>query len=486
MKQKFDVVIIGGGPGGLSIGSLLAREGISSAIIEKEQNLGGRYRAVEFQGCRSDNGVRMPTGLVRTPEETHMHKFLSHMGIEVETKVVNWTMGKVSRENPDRIEYFTMDVGKGIDNFFDFFSFGSGMQMEEPTKQSMMKAFRIMEDTSEEECRKLVSISFADWMDKNIDDPIARIVLELAAPLMGAPANVVNYGAFANVMGTFPRVGALLFWYPRRGNMEDMVVAPLTKYYSENGGTIVTNTRARSIEVENGRAKGVVVQNNETRFVEEYEGRAVICAIPIFEAIGRNVVAAEHLTREWAQAIELCSRLSYEDLTVFYLLRQDVFPRDGYGWVHIFDADYGIPTYVGDWCVGSLYNAIEPAGKQLIYSYIPGGLPDTHFGLTSPMPVVKEAVRRWEEAVGKVYPQFLESVEHKVMSLQLNWGRYSWAAVPTEIDIASPNIKGLFFAGDTIRSVTSMVSDKIFQMAFPLRESVLEYLRATSNPLLIG
>jgi hypothetical protein len=94
------------------------------------------------------------------------------------------------------------------------------------------------------------------------------------------------------------------------------------------------------------------------------------------------------------------------------------------------------------------------------------------------MPVLKEAIGRWEEAVEKVYPQFREMIEHKGMTLQLNWGRYSWAAVPAEIDIASPNVKGLFFGGDTIRSVTSMVSDKIFQMAFPLRESVLEYLRS--------
>ena len=99
MSNRFDVLIVGGGPGGLTIGSLLAKEGISSAIIEREPALGGRYRAIEFHGCRSDNGVRMPTGLVRTPEETFMHRFLAHMGIEVDTKVVDWTMGKVSKHS---------------------------------------------------------------------------------------------------------------------------------------------------------------------------------------------------------------------------------------------------------------------------------------------------------------------------------------------------------------------------------------------------
>ena len=52
MKKDFDVIIVGGGPGGLTIGSLLAKEGISPAILEKEPALGGRYRSVDFEGSR--------------------------------------------------------------------------------------------------------------------------------------------------------------------------------------------------------------------------------------------------------------------------------------------------------------------------------------------------------------------------------------------------------------------------------------------------
>lgn len=480
MQDKFEVLIIGGGPGGLTIGSLLAKEGISSAIIEREPNLGGRYRSIDFQGCRSDNGVRMPTALVRKPEETFMYKYLAHMGIApAGTKEINWTMGLLNKDNPNRIEYFSMDPSKGVDNFFDFFAFGSGLPMEEPSRQSLSKAFRIMEDTSEEECRKLINVSFDDWINKNVEDPIANAVLHLVSPLMGAAATDVSYGTFANVFGVFPRVGALLFWYPKQGNMEDMVITPLTKYYKDHGGTVLTNRRARSILIENGQTKGAIVHNNETRFLEEYSAPIVICAIPIFEAVARNVLRREFLTEDWAEAIELCGRLTYEDLSVFYLLREEVIPKDGYGWIHLFDPDYGLPTYVGDICLGyPLFNVAEPPGKQYLYSYIPGGLPDTHFGLTSPPEIVNEAIRRWEDAVEKAFPGFNNAIEHKGMSLQLNWGRYAWAKVPTEIDLQSPNIRGLYFAGDSIWSVASMVSDKVYQMAFPLCERILDHIRS--------
>ena len=137
-NKKFDALIIGGGPGGLTIGALLAKNGISSAILEKEPDLGGRYRSINFHGCRSDNGVRMPTAMVRDPEETFMYKYLEHMGIAPKaTKAINWTMGMVRTDLPEKMEYFSMDPNKGVDNFFDFFAFGSGLPMEEPSRQEM-------------------------------------------------------------------------------------------------------------------------------------------------------------------------------------------------------------------------------------------------------------------------------------------------------------------------------------------------------------
>ena len=477
-KKKFDALIVGGGPGGLTIGALLAKNGISSAIIDKEPNLGGRYRSINFHGCRSDNGVRMPTAMKRDPKETFMYKYLDHMGIAPkETKEILWTMGMIRPELPEKIEYFSLDPSKGVQNFFDFFAFGSGVPLEESSEQDLARAFKMFEDMSDAECRKSVDVTYDDWLNQHVTDPIANMVLHLASPLMGAEATDVNCGQFANIFGTFPKVGALLFWYPTTGTMQDMVIDPLEKYYIQNGGTVLTNRVAKNILIENGEATGVIVHNMETRFLEQYTAPIVISALPIFEALHRNVLRREHLTPDWVEAIENCGKLTYDDLSVFYLLDKEIIPKNGYGWIHIFDPSFtGIPTYVGDICLGyPLFNTKEPPGKQYLYSYIPGGLSDTHFGLTSPPEIVDEAIDRWEESVERAFPGFKDAIEHKGMSLQLNWGRYAYAKVPTEIDLASPNVKGLYFAGDSIWSVSSMVSDKIYQMAFPLLDKILEY-----------
>ena len=283
----------------------------------------------------------------------------------------------------------------------------------------------------------------------------------------------------ANAFGTFNRVGAPLIWYPKHGTLEDAVITPLTGYYTDHGGEVITNRTARSITIENGKAKGVVVQDHQNRFMlEEYSAPVVICAIPIFEAVAKNILRHEFLTEDWAEAIRRCGELAIYDLSGFFLLHGDVLPREGYGWVHVFDTDYGIPTYVGDWSLGSFTNAVEPPGKQLVCSLVVGSLGATHFGLTSPMEKVQEGNRRWKEDVEKAFPGFIESIEFEGMNLQLNFTRYAYAVVPTEIDIQSPNIQGLYFAGDSIWSVGHPVSDKTFQIAFPLCERILDYIRS--------
>ena len=100
------------------------------------------------------------------------------------------------------------------------------------------------------------------------------------------------------------------------------------------------------------------------------------------------------------------------------------------------------------------------------------------FGLDPSIDTVWAAHRRWKESVEKAFPGFSGAIEHEGMNLQLNFTRYAYAVVETEIDIQSPNIQGLYFGGDSIWAVGNPMSDKCFQIAFPLCERILEYVRS--------
>ena len=476
--KDFDVIIIGGGPRGLAVGSMLAKEGVSSAIIEKNSTLGGRYRSVDFCGARVDCSVHLLVSLQGSVEKTYAYRLLSHLGIPLEYKALPWSMGKVTKEKPGNVDFLAMDPKLGAANFFAFFAFAAGVEPEESTKKELLKMADICADMSQEECRKVVNIPFSDWIDRNVEDPMAKLVLQNMGPVIGAPVSDVNFGMVANSWRTFSTAGAPLIWYPKNKNLENAVIAPLTKYYTKHGGKVITNRTVRNIIIEKGKAKGVRISDDQNNsMLEEYSAPVVVCAIPIFEAVSKNVLGREFLTKDWAEAVKQFEKLAIYDLTGYYLLRKDIMPRGGTEWVNIYDMDYGIPTYVGDVCTASFINSVnEPPGKQIVVSMIPGSFEETNFGIPTRWDKVEEAHKRLKDAVEKAFPGFNKAIEHEGMNLQLNFSRYAYAVVPKEIDIQSPNIKGLYFGGDSIRSIGNPMSDKCFELAFPLCESITDYL----------
>ena len=56
MKDAFDAIVIGAGVGGLSVASILAKDGMDVAVLEREDRVGGR--ALSIQGAEiSDRGA---------------------------------------------------------------------------------------------------------------------------------------------------------------------------------------------------------------------------------------------------------------------------------------------------------------------------------------------------------------------------------------------------------------------------------------------
>ena len=479
MEKEFEVIIVGGGPGGLAVGCLLAREGIASAIIEKDPAVGGRYRSVDFHGCRVDSATHYLVSLSGSTEKTASYEYFSRLGIPLAQKYVPWTMGLVTEENPGHVQHFEMDPKLGAGNFFEFFAFATGVEMGDESKQEIMRVVQLCTDMSQEECRSLVNVCFGDWLDRYVEEPIAKAVMEGMGPVIGAPVSQVNFGFVANAWRTFLDAGAPMPWYPKNGTLESEMIAPLEKYYTDHGGQVITNRTVRNITIEDGKARGVVAHDRHNRFMmEEYNASVVICAVPIFEAVAKNILGREYLTEDWIESIRRCAVMAGPDLSGFFLLREEVIPRGGYGWVHIFDSDYGIPTYMGDLALGSFTNAEEPPGKQLVISLVIGSTAISPFGLDPSMETVRAAHRRWKESVEKAFPGFNEAIEHEGMNLQLNFTRSAYAPVPVEIDFKSPNVQGLYFGGDSIWAVGNPMSDKCFQIAFPLCERILEYVRS--------
>jgi hypothetical protein len=474
IRDRYDVVVIGGGPGGLATAALLCQGGLRTLVVEQKQKLGGRYRAIEFAGCRVDIAEHLLTGMVNDIHDAYAKQLFNRLGLPLTQREIPWVMGLVGRAGGSPIEFFAMDRSKGVENFFDFFAFAAGVPFGDADMREMARLFHLMADMSPEACRKQVNVSFAEWLNTHAQSPVVNMVLAgVTGPLQGATADKVNVGQMANIFGAFPRIGAVPFWYPADGILADSIIDPLATYIRDHGGDVVCGVKARRVLFEGKKVSGVWVHDEDESLMEVIAPRVVV-AFPLQFAVGlRRVLPEEILTPAWQTAVANMRELSHEDLTVFYLLRQPVIPDEDHGWIHLFEAESGTPNYVGDWIRGDLINAQVPAGKQLVGNFITANFEGTQFGLDTSPPMVLKAMERWEASVAKVFPNFERQIEARVYNLQLNWGRYSYSVLPEELSVTAPGIEGLHLAGDSILSVSSLASDKVYDVALQCAEAVL-------------
>lgn len=474
IREGYDAVVIGAGAGGLATAALLCQGGLRTLVVEQKQEIGGRYRAIEFAGCRVDIAEHLLTGMVTDMHDAYAKQLFDRLGLPLKQKEIAWVMGLVGREGGAPIEFFAMDRAKGVDNFFDFFAFAAGVVLGDAEKREMARLFHLMADMSPEACRKQVHMSFADWLNTHAENPLVNMILAgVTGPLQGTTADRVNIGQMANIFGSFPRIGAVPFWYPADGVLADSIIEPLATYIENHGGDVRCGVKARRVLLDGKRARGVWVRSEDESLME-VSAPHVVVAFPIQFAAGfRRVLPEEVLTPAWRAAVDKMREMSHEDLTAFYLLREPVIPDEYHGWIHLFEAASGVPSYVGDWIRGDLINAQVPAGKQLVGSFITANCEGAEFGLDASPPMVQKAMQRWEEAVKKVFPDFERQVEARVYNLQLNWGRYSYSVLPEELSVTAPGVEGLHFAGDSILSVSSLASDKVYDVATRCADAVL-------------
>ncbi|MGC8928216.1 MAG: phytoene desaturase family protein [Myxococcota bacterium] len=81
MKNKYDVVVIGGGIGGLVSATILARSGLSVAILEKNRSLGGVLGSFEAEGALFDSFATYIYGAGYTEPMNFLRKTLGELGV---------------------------------------------------------------------------------------------------------------------------------------------------------------------------------------------------------------------------------------------------------------------------------------------------------------------------------------------------------------------------------------------------------------------
>jgi all-trans-retinol 13,14-reductase len=116
--MEFDFIIIGSGLGGLVSGIILAKEGYSVCILEKNHQAGGNMQTFEREGHTFSTGLHYIGGM---DEGQTLHRFFNYIGIAKDLK-----LKRLDPEGYDRISFgdegTVYSYAQGWENFIDSLS----------------------------------------------------------------------------------------------------------------------------------------------------------------------------------------------------------------------------------------------------------------------------------------------------------------------------------------------------------------------------
>ena len=416
------VFIIGAGVGGLTTGSLLAKDGYPVRILEKSSKLGGRTASMMFRNDILDNGFH----IIPLYKKSAIFSVIKQVGSESRLK-----LAKV-----DDIA-FQSDTGfhkypKGMVDLLQLslIPFKSRIQL---LKLLLPMAFTSIEKTEAWDEKSLTEIT------RKLD-PDTNAFFEAVCMLAFADtAEHISLGEFARtIIRANPfKGGTSEFAYPDGGGY-DSISHVLADYIIENNGEIKTNQTVKKIVIENSKVAGVITKglSGNDEFLST---NCVVVSYPAYMALGQ-LFDDDVIDRKFIEKINQLDKKTAVVEVHFALnsridTRQVVFPV----------GDHYVTK--GIFFISNITPSVSPIGEHLIIA----GTPIVPSVADDPQKI-KEIVEKMKKEISSIYPKFDSSLIWErpmawklVESIVKEPGMVWKSKMPHQI----PGIEGLFFVGDS-------------------------------------
>lgn len=478
-RKKYDVIVIGAGVGGLSVATLMAREGMKVLLLEQNDRVGGRALSIKGEEI-SERGPRWYKGLLAT-----QYTYLSGSWPDMET---------IIRER--MLDGYTLDVGyhavsaNGVGYMLDFEEQIGGLEgvvkyggywasyykgniyrdvagkfidpdLKELAKKEHVPFLDFYTDPhrlSDEEIDALEKVSLKEWADRkgitqndtlfNHLHTVSTLFSTINNPEDISIGDIFRYfkHAFGSKMargltqynGGFVK-GGIMAW---SGAVADK--------FKTFGGELLINSKAREVLVENGAVTGVVVEDRDGR-PGEYKALRVVSNLPAQSTF--RIIPERCFPKEWVRKTQ--EMYGYGSYTPYMGLNRLVMPPEeaalGLKNTCVLPQSEGFDydVYICWNIQSALDPSAAPSGKHLYTAYLP--MTEQESGNKT---LVNKLVDRLPQFMEEVYPGFKESVDWRLdlVCRRLEGVAKSISQAGTrKVPVKSEYVEGLYFAGDTAK-----------------------------------
>lgn len=254
--MKCDIIIIGGGLGGLECGYILSRTGRSVLVLEKESQPGGCLQSYRRRELSFDTGFHYVGGL---DEGQSLHAAFRYLGL------LDLPWHRLDTDGFDRVTIGerTFAFAQGYD------AFARQLAEDFPAERAALQRYaNLLKRSAQQQYSVLMGTSAWQYLTENFHDPLLINVLSGTSLKMELRQESLPLFTFLHGNSSFIESS----W--RLKGDGSLIVKALAEGIRTQGGEIICNAKAEELVERNGQLSHVTCSNGET-----YEGSLFISDI---------------------------------------------------------------------------------------------------------------------------------------------------------------------------------------------------------------
>ena len=268
-SEKYDVIVIGSGMGGLTAAALLAKEGRKVLVLEQKNQIGGYCRTFRSGPYSYDRALHLIMGCARSSplEMGVIDNLLLHLGVRDKCEFIrvdplftvhfpDYRLQVPGHQEPylqTLMQQFPSEV-KGLMQLADLCTRIYKEIMGFPVLPGIMDW--ILTIKRQPKLFRHANSTLSKVLDAHLSDPRLKAICASLWPYLGAPPSRVSFLIWAAMMAIYLEGGA---FYCRGGfqNLADAVASSLL----DNGGELSLNSRVKSVQVMKRKVHGVELED---------------------------------------------------------------------------------------------------------------------------------------------------------------------------------------------------------------------------------
>ena len=377
MGQKYDVVVIGAGLGGLSGATMLARNGLKVLLLERH-NVPGGY-ATSFVRGRFEFEVALHELSNIGPEDLRgaLYRYLEYLGVAPKMQFLivpnlyrsvfpglDVTLPAGREPFEEKLCETFPDEREGIRRFlarvFDFGRDFARIIKERGVGNPLVMPFRFPHFF------RYLPTTWGQVLNQDVSDPLARAVLSQYWGYVGMPPSRISFVYLATTLASYVRRGPA---FPV-GRSQSLSNAFLTTF-EELGGEARMNCGVRRITLQGERVTGVITEEDE----EIQADWIVSNADPVTtcrELIGIDKVPARFFARLQSSEVAASTVNVYigvdQSAGQLGLKEHEVFINEDHDFEKHYEGTKNLapPEAIALTCYNAVYPDISPPGTSMV------------------------------------------------------------------------------------------------------------------------